>query len=58
MNNLIFWIRWQLMPRELKKGTWLIMGDEAINLSEYWRRSTKKKTWFLPRIEWRDNIND
>lgn len=58
MNNLIFWIRWQLMPRELKKGTWLIMGDEAINLSEYWRRSTKKKTWFLPRIEWKDNIND
>jgi hypothetical protein len=39
------------MPKEFKQGTWLFTNGDAINLGDFWRKSTKKNTWFLPRIE-------
>ena len=51
MKNLLFRIRYALMPNEFKKGTWLFIGGSQMNLDEMWRKSKKKGWWHIPRID-------
>ena len=55
MKKIIFWLRFKLMPSEFKKGTWLFVNGDAMNMGDFWKKSsTKKGIWFIPRIEWRE----
>ena len=57
LQRLVFKIRWYLMPSEFKTGSWLFFGDKEkstqIDITNLWRKSSKKGIWFIPRIECR-----
>jgi hypothetical protein len=40
------------MPSDLKKGSWLVVNGDFINIDELWRKSRKKDVWFIQRIEY------
>lgn len=55
IREIQWWLFRKIMPRDLKEGTWLVEGAEQwINVTDMWRKSTKKGVWFIPRIEYHE----
>ena len=55
LSDIIFLIRFKLMPNKFKEGSWLVMNGDFTNIGDMWRKSTKKGVWFIPRIEYHKN---
>ena len=56
-KDLIFKIRYWLMPNEFKHGTWLSIEGNYTNINELWIKSKKEGWWEIPKIEWKPKNN-
>lgn len=55
MKDLIFKIRFKLMPKEFKEGSWFVVNGNFLNIGEMWVKSKKKGWWHIPRIDYDSN---
>lgn len=51
ISKAIFSLRWKLMPDEFKKGSWLFINGDALDIGDLWLKSKKKDTWYMPTME-------
>lgn len=51
LQDLIFKIRFSLMPEQLKHGSWLVFDGMFMNIDDCWKEDKKKKVWYIPKIQ-------